>query len=157
MKCAVVLLISLTAGVLVPVSNQVAAAEIGAMQHAARSGERVYVLPFPRSERAQSVWGETACWQDCQRTCVWGLTECLYRDAQGTCLQITDRCDRYCQSQCRSRGGPYLPIGYRVQPIQSGATGSRMPMILMKKPQVTTTEAAAIPAETGQENRLARR
>lgn len=86
------------------------AAEIGIARAATAGGERIYVLPFPRSERAQSVWMETACWQDCGRTCAWGLTECLYRDAQGTCLRITDRCDRHCQRVCRNRGGPYLPI-----------------------------------------------
>ena len=108
---AVVLLITLTLGVLVPASRA-AAGDIGALRHSVRSGERVYVLPFSRSERSRSVWGETACWQDCQRSCAWGLTECLYRDAQGACLQITDRCDRYCQRECRGRGGPYLPTGY---------------------------------------------
>lgn len=112
MKRALVLLFLLTGGALIAAGSQAGAAETGATRYAVGSGERVYVLPFPRSERAQSIWGETACWQDCQRTCAWGLTECLYRDAQGTCLQITDRCDRYCQRQCRNRGGPYLPIGY---------------------------------------------
>jgi hypothetical protein len=111
MKRAIVLLIMLTVGMLMAVRAQVAAAELGSVRYAERSGERIYVLPFPRGERAQAIWAETACWQDCQRTCAWGLTECLYRDAQGACLQITDRCDRYCQRSCRSQGGPYLPIG----------------------------------------------
>lgn len=111
MKRALVLLFLLTGGTLVPAGSPAAAAEIGAARYAVRSGQRIYVLPFPRSERAQAVWADTACWQDCQRTCAWGLTECLYRNAQGACLQISDRCDRHCQRACRGQGGPYLPIG----------------------------------------------
>jgi hypothetical protein len=111
MKRALVLLSLLFAGPLLSPTGPAAAAETGAGYYGARSGERIYVLPFPRSERPQAVWAETACWQDCQRTCAWGLAECLYRDAQGACLQITDRCDRHCQRACRGQGGPYLPIG----------------------------------------------
>jgi len=111
MKRALIVAILLTATTSLLASSQVMAADASAARYAVRSGDRIYVLPFPRSERAQAVWGETTCWQDCQRTCAWGLTECLHRDAQGVCLQITDRCDRYCQRSCRSQGGPYLPIG----------------------------------------------
>lgn len=109
MKRALLLLLCLL--VLDPPGSAALAAEVGIPRHAGQAGERIYVLPFPRSERAQAVWAGTACWQDCGRTCAWGLTECLYRDAQGTCLRITDRCDRYCQRLCRTLGGPYLPIG----------------------------------------------
>ncbi|MEP7029446.1 MAG: hypothetical protein ABI830_00770 [Pseudolabrys sp.] len=68
------------------------------------------VLPFPRSERAQSVWASGACWSECGSYCAWGQTECLSRDAQGQCLKYTDKCDRYCQRECRTSGGPLLPI-----------------------------------------------
>jgi len=112
MKRALVLLSLLAAAILMLPAGAVAAAEIGIAHYAEPLAERVYMLPFPRSERAQSVWTGTACWQDCSRNCAWGLTECVYRDAQGTCLRITDRCDRYCQRACRIKGGPYLPIGY---------------------------------------------
>ncbi len=67
------------------------------------------VLPFPRSEGAQSVWASGACWNQCGAYCSAGLVGCLKRDSQGQCLQATDRCDRYCQNQCRSEGGPLLP------------------------------------------------
>lgn len=67
-------------------------------------------LPFPRSERAQSVWGSGACWTECGSYCAWGQTACLERDAQGQCLKLTDKCDRYCQRECRTSGGPLLPI-----------------------------------------------
>lgn len=63
-------------------------------------------LPFPRGERAQSVWASNACWSGCQSYCTWGENACLQVDAQGRCLKITDRCDRYCQRECRTMGGP---------------------------------------------------
>ena len=66
-------------------------------------------LPFPRSERAQSVWASGVCWNECGAYCSHGLVGCLARDAQGQCLKFTDRCDRYCQNQCRTQGGPLLP------------------------------------------------
>ena len=68
------------------------------------------VMPFPRSERAQSVWASGACWSECGSYCAWGQTQCLERDPQGQCVKLTDKCDRYCQRQCRTSGGPLLPI-----------------------------------------------
>lgn len=65
-------------------------------------------LPFPRDARAQAVWGERACWSDCQSYCTWGEAACLEHDPQGRCLKLTDRCDRMCQRECRTRGGPFL-------------------------------------------------
>jgi hypothetical protein len=67
-------------------------------------------LPFPRSARAESVWASSWCWTDCGSYCAWGLAGCLKEDSQGRCLKFTDRCDRYCQRECRTRGGPFLPI-----------------------------------------------
>jgi hypothetical protein len=69
-------------------------------------------LPFPRSERAQSVWASGACWSECGSYCAWGMAGCLERDAQGRCLKLTDKCDRYCQRECRTSGGPLLPIEF---------------------------------------------
>jgi hypothetical protein len=66
-------------------------------------------LPFPRSERAASVWDSRACWSGCQSSCTWALAACVTRDAQGHCLSQADTCDRVCQTQCRPMGGPYLP------------------------------------------------
>jgi len=68
-----------------------------------------HALPFPRSERAQSVWASGVCWKECGAYCTHGLVGCLDRDSQGQCLKYTDRCDRYCQNQCRTQGGPLLP------------------------------------------------
>jgi hypothetical protein len=65
--------------------------------------------PFPRSERAQSVWASGACWNDCGAHCTWGIAACLQHDAQGQCLKLGDACDRYCQRECRTMGGPLLP------------------------------------------------
>lgn len=69
-------------------------------------------LPFPRSERAESVWASGACWTECGSYCAWGMAGCLQEDLQGRCLKLTDKCDRYCQRECRTRGGPYLPIEF---------------------------------------------
>jgi hypothetical protein len=69
-------------------------------------------LPFPRGERAQSVWASGACWSECGSYCAWGLAGCLTRDAQGQCLKRTDKCDRYCQRECRTLGGPLLPVEF---------------------------------------------
>ena len=67
-------------------------------------------LPVPRSERAQSVWASGACWSECGSYCAWGQSACLERDTQGQCLKLTDSCDRYCQRECRTGGGPLLPV-----------------------------------------------
>ena len=69
-------------------------------------------LPFPRSERAEAVWASGACWTECGSYCAWGMAGCLKEDLQGRCLKLTDKCDRYCQRECRTRGGPYLPIEF---------------------------------------------
>jgi hypothetical protein len=69
-------------------------------------------LTFPRSERAQSVWASDACWSECGAYCAWGEAGCLARDSQGQCLKLTDTCDRYCQRQCRTSGGPLLPLDF---------------------------------------------
>jgi hypothetical protein len=69
-------------------------------------------LPFPRSKRAQSVWASGACWSECGSYCAWGLAGCLQQDAQGHCLKLTDKCDRYCQRECRPWSGPFLPLEF---------------------------------------------
>ena len=66
--------------------------------------------PFPHSGRAQSVWDSLACWDNCGSYSTWNLVACLERDTQGHCLKYTDAADRYCQRECRIRGGPLLPI-----------------------------------------------
>jgi len=67
------------------------------------------LLPFPRGEQTRSVWASDGCWSDCGAHCTWGIAGCLTRDAQGHCLKLGDACDRYCQRQCRTMGGPLLP------------------------------------------------
>ena len=67
-------------------------------------------LPFPRSERAQSVWASDRCWRECGSYCAWGMAGCLQQDSQGLCLKLTDKCDRYCQRECRTAAGPFLPF-----------------------------------------------
>lgn len=66
-------------------------------------------LPYPRETRAEAVWNERACWSGCAAYCSWGMATCLRNGTQGTCLKLTDRCDRACQRGCRSAGGPLVP------------------------------------------------
>jgi hypothetical protein len=66
-------------------------------------------LPYPREARANAVWNERACWSGCGSYCAWGMAACLRNDSQGTCLKLTDRCDRACQRGCRNGGGPLVP------------------------------------------------
>ena len=66
-------------------------------------------LPYPRAARAEAVWNERTCWSGCGSYCSWGMAACLRNDTQGTCLKLTDRCDRACQRGCRSAGGPFVP------------------------------------------------
>jgi len=73
-----------------------------------RPSLRVHQLPFPRGERAQAIWNERSCWSECGSHCAWGMSDCLAHDAQGLCLKRADRCDRYCQRECRTSGGPLL-------------------------------------------------
>lgn len=75
-----------------------------------RMSARSDVLPFSRSERAQAVWDGNERWTACGSYCAWGQTQCLERDSQGTCLKLTDKCDRMCQRDSRTAGGPLIPF-----------------------------------------------
>jgi hypothetical protein len=75
-----------------------------------RYNNRNSELPFPRSELAQSVWASNRCWRECGAHCAWGMAGCLQQDSQGLCMKLTDRCDRYCQRECRAYGGPFVPF-----------------------------------------------
>lgn len=92
-----------------PVTGPALAADVAVRPAAAA---RSFALPFPRSERAQSVWASGACWSECGSYCAWGEAGCLTRDTQGQCLKLTDTCDRYCQRACRTSGGPLLPLDF---------------------------------------------
>lgn len=72
------------------------------------------LLPFSRTRRSQAVFVSDACWQDCQSFCTWNEAACLQVDAQGRCLRVTDSCDRSCQRQCRTRGGPFVSFDVLV-------------------------------------------
>ena len=108
MKLAIILLALLLGGIVMPTGGPANAADLGLSQAPAYG--HGHALPFPRSARAASVWGEGTCWNACQASCTWGLTGCLAVDSQGRCLKATDACDRSCQRDCRVEGGPYLPI-----------------------------------------------
>jgi hypothetical protein len=101
----VALMLGLLGGILLPPVSAANAADV----QLSRYGVQQAAPPFSRSERAQSVWASGACWSECGSYCAWGMAGCLERDAQGLCLKLTDRCDRYCQRECRTSGGPLLP------------------------------------------------
>jgi hypothetical protein len=102
-------LIALLSSVLLPGAGPTMAADVS-LRPAATA--RSFALPFPRSERAQSVWASGACSSECGAYCAWGEAGCLTRDSQGQCLKLTDTCDRYCQRECRTSGGPLLPLDF---------------------------------------------
>jgi hypothetical protein len=79
------------------------------LRHTPPESAAVHALPFPRSERAQAIWDERACWSDCGAHTAWGMAACLERDSQGRCLRLADKSDRYCQRACRTSGGPFVP------------------------------------------------
>jgi hypothetical protein len=113
MKPFLVLLALVLGGIVLAGAGPATAADLKPMEASSwRMTAPRDVLPFPRSERAQSVWASGACWSDCGSYCAWGLAGCLERDAQGRCLKLTDSCDRYCQRECRTSGGPLLPIDF---------------------------------------------
>jgi hypothetical protein len=103
MKFAAVLIGLLLGGIAMPTMAPAAERTLAPANY-------VRELPFPRSPRAEAVWASRACWGECQSTCTWDLVGCLRVDAQGRCLKHTAACDRACQRDCRTRGGPYLPI-----------------------------------------------
>jgi len=96
-------LILLTAGMTL-VAVPASAGDIAAASYARRAAP----LPFPHGERAEAVWASRACWSDCGSHCTWGIAACLNHDAQGHCLKLGDACDRSCQRQCRTQGGPLV-------------------------------------------------
>jgi hypothetical protein len=109
MKRSIILIALLIAGIFLPSGGPTTAADgVKLWRYSAKSQEP----PFSRSERAQSVWASGACWSDCGSHCAWGQTGCLQHDAQGQCIKLTDACYRYCQRECRSSGGPLLPLDF---------------------------------------------
>ena len=111
MKPTIVLIALLLGGILA-LSGPARAADAKPAAPIWRYSAPGHGLPFPRSERAQAVWASGACWSECGAFCAWGQASCLEQDAQGRCLRLTDKCDRYCQRECRTRGGPLLPIEF---------------------------------------------
>jgi hypothetical protein len=103
-KAVLILLLLLGAGAFVRSGSAAAADRAPARMATGKS----HVLPFPRSPRAQAVWAERACWNACQAACTAALPKCFARESQGFCLEHNDTCDRACQSDCRTRGGPYV-------------------------------------------------
>jgi hypothetical protein len=112
MKRSIILLGVFLGGILLPAAVSAADLQVQPkmQRYRAASVVRSHELPFPRSERAQSVWASGACWSECGSYAAWGEAGCLERDAQGVCLKLTDKSDRYCQRTCRTSGGPLLAV-----------------------------------------------
>ena len=106
MKSMLLVIALLFGGIVVPAGGGLASDAPG--WRAPASADKVPA--FPRSSRAQAIWDSGACWSECGSRCAWGLAMCLTQDTQGNCLTRTDSCDRACQRQCRTRGGPYVPL-----------------------------------------------
>lgn len=109
MKCALALIALLLSGLWVA-SSATAADLRPVTMKMWRMSPRTDVPPFPRSERAQAVWDGGERWTECGSYCAWGQTQCLERDSQGLCLKLTDKCDRLCQRESRTAGGPLIPF-----------------------------------------------
>lgn len=101
-------MILLVVAILGPVAPA-AAAELSTLRMRQFTDQPVRTLPYPRSERAEAVWNERTCWSECGAHTAWGMAACLQYDNQGRCLRLADRADRYCQRECRTMGGPYVP------------------------------------------------
>jgi hypothetical protein len=99
----------LAASFMTPLLGSAQAADVASHSRLVRPAP---ALPFPRSERAQSVWASAQCWSECGAYTAWDLVACLERDSQGQCLKRADRADRYCQRECRTSGGPLLPLDF---------------------------------------------
>ena len=65
---------------------------------------------IPRSPAASLVWAGDACWRGCAMDCGRHFRACLTADLPENCIARNDACDRFCQRECRSYGGPLLPI-----------------------------------------------
>lgn len=110
MKRTIVLIALLLCGLWAASAGPSAAADRAVTAKTWRMTTRSAELPFPRSWRSQAVWDGGARWTECGSYCAWGQTQCLERDSQGLCLKLTDKCDRLCQRQSRTAGGPLLPL-----------------------------------------------
>ena len=107
-KRAVVLFGLLLVGILVAGSARALDGKAPSWRYNAHNPD----LPFSHSRRAEAVWASAACWSECGSYCGWGVAGCVQENAQGRCLKLTDKCERYCQRQCRTWGGPLLPIEF---------------------------------------------
>jgi hypothetical protein len=111
MKRTIVLIALLLGGLWAACAGPAAAADLKPLTAKTwRMNTRSAELPFPRSERSQAVWDGGPRWTECGSYCAWGQTQCLERDSQGLCLKLTDKCDRLCQRESRTAGGPLLPL-----------------------------------------------
>lgn len=110
----VLLALAMSIGAAAAADMRVSHQDAGARPEIWRYNKHSNLLPFPRTKRSQAVYADTACWSGCQSFCTWNEAACLQVDAQGRCLRVTDTCDRSCQRECRSRGGPYVAFDFLI-------------------------------------------
>lgn len=85
------------------------AADAGMWGKPAAERSTVYRI-IPRSPAASLVWAGDACWRGCAMDCGRHFQACLSANAPEGCIARNDACDRFCQRECRSYGGPLLPL-----------------------------------------------
>ena len=85
------------------------AADTGIWRKSSAAPATVYRV-IPRSPAASLVWAGDACWRGCAMDCGRHFRACLATDAPENCIARNDACDRFCQRECRSYGGPFLPL-----------------------------------------------
>lgn len=85
------------------------AADVGGWRKAEPAPAATYRI-IPRSPAASLIWAGDACWRGCAMDCGRHLRACLSADAAENCQAQNDACDRFCQRECRSYGGPFLPL-----------------------------------------------
>jgi hypothetical protein len=86
-----------------------AAADAGIWRKPAPPPAMAYRV-IPRSPEASLVWAGDACWRGCAMDCGRHFQACLSADAPESCIVQNNACDRFCQRECRSYGGPLLPL-----------------------------------------------
>lgn len=89
--------------------SQAEAADAGFRRKPATPPAMAYRI-IPRSPEASLIWAGDACWRGCAQDCGRQLKVCLSVDRSGNCLAQNAACDRFCQRECRSYGGPLLPL-----------------------------------------------
>ena len=69
---------------------------------------RIAPLPIAPDSLSATVLASDGCWRACEAHCGWHVRTCIKHEGVTGCLPHNDSCDRTCQKQCRTYGGPLL-------------------------------------------------